>query len=615
MFPLRNWIRTLARAGRDSDVWPVALLLFAVLIPAVCLLWFMNAAMRNERLATRQKWAEIFRPQLLSIQKGVEEYWDDLAAQLDELARTNTPAVAFAKAVEAGLADSLLIFDAAGRIAYPNAPSAVPAEEADRKWADAGSLEYREKDFTKAARLYQTLANEATNVNTAARALQAQARCLVHAGRNDAAVELVVEAFADARYRNATDPQGRLIAANLELMAYELSRDEAVGRRLRQRLMDYENAALAAPQRRFLMKELQSLLPSFEKFRTLAAEELAVEIPIAVRDSTSDKIPGTDLWHLTTPSGRVVAAFHSAGLLARFAPLLGSARLLPHGGEHPEMLLAVPTPGLPGWQIGIMQERAGKPPVAVYFWTGMLVLTAMGTLTLLAARVVRREIALARLKNDLVATVSHELKTPLSSMRLLVDTLLDAKNFNEETTREYLQLIARENERLSRLVENFLTFSRIERKKHVFTFKALPVRQIVNAAVKAVPGREFVVQINGELPDVMGDPDALVTALVNLLENACKHSEGSQPIIVRAEAEAGRVVVAVQDCGTGIETVELKKIFEPFYQTDQSLSRKGNGCGLGLSIVDAIIKAHRGRVIVESEPGRGSTFSLCLPTA
>jgi signal transduction histidine kinase len=243
----------------------------------------------------------------------------------------------------------------------------------------------------------------------------------------------------------------------------------------------------------------------------------------------------------------------------------------------------------------------------------MLVLAAMGVIALLAARVFRREMALARLKNDLVATVSHELKTPLSSMRVLVDTLLNSEKFNERTAREYLQLIARENERLSRLVENFLTFSRIERKKHVFAFKPVPVREIVDTAVKAIPGRQFHVRMKPELPDVMGDPDALVTVLVNLLENACKHSDDRQPIMVRADVENGRVLISVQDSGSGIGTRELEKIFEPFYQVDQTLAREGSGCGLGLSIVNAIVKAHRGTVAVQSEPGCGSTFSVCLP--
>jgi two-component system, OmpR family, phosphate regulon sensor histidine kinase PhoR len=614
MFPMRSMLKILRRAGRDSDVWPVALLLFAVLVPAVCLLWFMNAAMQNERLAGQQKLADSYRAQLLSLQARLAEYWQDSGAQLDDLARTNPPAPAFAKAIEAGLADSVIVFRSDGQVAYPNLASAVATEDLDRRWADAGHVEHQERDFANAAKLYGTLVREATNVNVAARALQAQARCLVRAGQADAAVRLIIEDFGGPRYHDAADAQGRLIAANVELMAYELSRDERIAQRLRQRLNDYRNATLAAAQRRFLMKELQRLSPAME-FPTLLAEELAAQVPPSVRDMEFDRIPGTDLWHRTTPNGRVVAVFQAAKLPARLEWFLGgNVKLIPPGAEPHNALLALPAPGLPGWQMAILLERT-PPPVHVYFWTGILVLAAMGVLTLLAVRVIRRQVALARLKNDLVATVSHELKTPLSSMRLLVDTLLDAEKFDEPRTREYLTLIGEENGRLSRLVENFLTFSRIERKKHVFSFKRVPVQPVIDAAVKAVPARDFDLQIKPDLPDIMADPDALMTALGNLLENACKHSETGAPIIVRGEANNGTVVVSVQDRGVGIEPGELKRIFKPFYQVDRTLSRKGSGCGLGLSIVDSIVKAHGGTVAVESELGRGSTFSISLPTA
>ena len=612
---MRNVIKILTRAGRDSDVWPVALLLFAVVVPAVCLLWFMNVAMRNERLAARQKWADIYRPQLLSAQKGLEEYWRESGDRLDEIARTNPPALAFVRALDADLADSVIIFGDEDRITYPNAPSAPPADEVDRRWADAGRFEYRVKDFVRAATVYHALAKEATNANTAARALQAEARCLARAGQTNAAVLLVLESFRGQRFQHATDLQGRCIAANVELMAYELSHNETLALRLQERLMDYNNPALASPQRRFLMKELRTLSPGAE-FPTLLAEELAAQVPASVRNAAADRLPGYDLWYRTSPNGRAVALFRGATLGRHLERVLGGdVKLIPPGVEHPEMLLSVAAPGLPGWQIAVLLQGAPKPSVAVYLWTGVLVLAAMGVLTLLAVRVVRRQVALARLKNDLVATVSHELKTPLSSMKLLVDTLLEAEQPNEQTTREYLQLIARENDRLSRLVENFLTFSRIERKKHTFEFKRLPVRPIIDAAIKAVPAGHFDLRVKPDLPEIMADSDALATALINLFENAGKHSENGDPVTVRAHTNNGSVVVSVQDTGVGIASRELKKIFEPFYQVDQTLSRQAGGCGLGLSIVQSIVTAHRGCVAVESQPGRGSTFTISLPAA
>jgi signal transduction histidine kinase len=282
---------------------------------------------------------------------------------------------------------------------------------------------------------------------------------------------------------------------------------------------------------------------------------------------------------------------------------------------------------MPGWRVALSLkdqdffEAAAGRETAIYLWTAILVIIGMAVLTLVALRAVRRQMKLARLKNELVATVSHELKTPLASMRLLVETLLDSERFDEQRTREYLQLIGQENERLGRLIQNFLTFSRMERKRHSFHFSLLPARQLVEAAIESVRGRfdtsgcQLQVQIEDNLPPVMADPDALATALINLLENAYKYSDEIKEIVVGARAENGSVILSVKDNGVGIAPRERKKIFEPFYQVDQRLTRKGSGCGLGLSIVQFITTAHRGKVSVESHPGCGSTFSIALPLA
>jgi signal transduction histidine kinase len=210
--------------------------------------------------------------------------------------------------------------------------------------------------------------------------------------------------------------------------------------------------------------------------------------------------------------------------------------------------------------------------------------------------------------------VSHELRTPLASMRLLVDTLLDDEAPDSTKTREYLELIARENARLSRLIENFLTFSRLERNRQKFEFRATPPERVVRGAVEAVQDR-FPVEVDlaPGLPAVRADQDALTTVLLNLLDNACKYTPGEKHIVLKAFPRNGHVVFAVQDNGIGIAPRERRKIFRRFYQVDQRLARESGGCGLGLSIVEFIVRAHGGTVQVESEPGRGSTFSVELP--
>ena len=173
---------------------------------------------------------------------------------------------------------------------------------------------------------------------------------------------------------------------------------------------------------------------------------------------------------------------------------------------------------LPGWHITMalsgarpVDEVAGRR-LAAYVWVGFLVIAAMAVLGVIAAQAFRRQMRLARLKTDLVAAVSHELKTPLSSMRLLVDALLDEGRFEPQKTREYLELIARENLRLSRLIDNFLTFSRMERNRHKFEFAATTAAEVVGAAVEdalatasARPQSRLEVTVAPDMPTFAAD--------------------------------------------------------------------------------------------------------------
>jgi signal transduction histidine kinase len=635
------------RTGHDGDVWPVALLLVAVLVPAVCLLWFMGAAMRNERLATRQRLADAYRAQLSASQARLQQQWKETAAELEKLTATTRAPAAFAKCVQSGLVDALVIFDNSGRISYPDAPLAASGDlgALEAKWNEAGRLENLRK-FNEAANQYSALAQAATNVNLAARAIQSEARCRTQAGQTDAVIRLIQETFSDEGYRHAADPQGRLIAANAELMALELITNrsspafQSIARRLAARLADYENPELAAPQRRFLMKEVQRLSPEEIEFPMLAAEGLAAEIsehhPDPATISALQRSPSPSVWQFTTPNQRVLALIRSDKLLANTKGVTAPDRtlidvritLVPPDVEVADALVNLPAgEQMPGWRLalslrdrGFFEATAGRQ-TAVYLWTGILVVAAMGVLAMLALRLVRRQMTLARLKNDLAATVSHELKTPLSSMRVLVDTLLDAERLEEPRTREYLQLIAGENERLGRLIQNFLTFSRMEKKKYALHFSLLRPCEIVETAIQSAhgrfdgPGCRLDVQVEDHLPPIMADLDALVAALVNLLENACKYSEEIKHIVIGARAENGRVIFSVKDNGIGIAPRDQRRIFQPFHQVDQRLSRKGSGCGLGLSIVQFITAAHHGSVSVESQPGHGSVFAISLPVA
>jgi signal transduction histidine kinase len=281
---------------------------------------------------------------------------------------------------------------------------------------------------------------------------------------------------------------------------------------------------------------------------------------------------------------------------------------------------------LPGWRISLslrdaraLQQRSQRR-MATYLWSGTLAIVVLAVAGLLVWQSLQRQMRLTRLRTDLVAAVSHELRTPLASMRLLVDSLLDDAELDVRKTRDYLRLIAGENARLSRLIEHFLTFSRIERNRHQFAFAEVRPESIVTAAVNAVRPRldaaqaDLRIDVSRNLPPVFGDEDALATVLLNLLENACTYTRSEKRISLQAYRAGDTVVFEVEDNGIGIAPRDQKRVFRRFYQVDRRLSRESGGCGLGLSIVDFIVKAHGGAVGLRSEVGVGSTFRVSLPT-
>jgi signal transduction histidine kinase len=282
---------------------------------------------------------------------------------------------------------------------------------------------------------------------------------------------------------------------------------------------------------------------------------------------------------------------------------------------------------MPEWELAV--ELEGANPVAaatarrtaVYLWTGGAGIALIGVLALAVGGYVGRQMRLTRLKNDLIATVSHELKTPLASMRVLVDTLLEGRRVDPQQTREYLSLISTENERLSRLIDNFLTFSRMERNKQSFQFEAVDMGEVVRLAVSAMgervtlPQCQLEVEVGESVPTVRGDRDALETVVLNLLDNACKYTAEEKRIGVRVLGAEGGVCVEVRDNGIGMTRRVMRRIFDRFYQVDQTLARRAGGCGLGLSIVKFIVEAHGGTIRVESEVGKGSRFVVRLPMA
>jgi signal transduction histidine kinase len=234
-------------------------------------------------------------------------------------------------------------------------------------------------------------------------------------------------------------------------------------------------------------------------------------------------------------------------------------------------------------------------------------------------RTLYREAKLSRLKTDFVSLVSHELRTPLTSIRMFIETLSLGRLKDPAQTQEVLQLLTRETERLSTLIERVLDWARIESGRKEYHRESLEVEQVVEAAVAAFraqrldSGVDLKVDVPAGLPRVEVDRHAVAGALLNLLQNAYKYSGQDKRIALSARAEGRWVGLSVEDNGVGIALRDRKRIFDRFYRVDNLLTRKTEGSGLGLAITKRIIEAHGGRVVVQSEVGKGSRFTLQLP--
>ncbi len=229
---------------------------------------------------------------------------------------------------------------------------------------------------------------------------------------------------------------------------------------------------------------------------------------------------------------------------------------------------------------------------------------------------------LENVRTDFVANVSHELKTPLTSMKGFAETLLAEGDENPEERKRFLKIIASHTDRLHAIVEDLLSLSQLEEDSAKGEI-SLQEHNLADILENAVNSRDRIaaaknISVHLTCADdlkVRANPNLLEQAVVNLLDNAVKYSEVGKSIRIEAEAEGGEVVIRVRDEAGGIEAEHLPRLFERFYRVDKARSRELGGTGLGLSIVKHIAIAHHGRVAVESKLGKGSVFTIHLPAS
>jgi signal transduction histidine kinase len=239
--------------------------------------------------------------------------------------------------------------------------------------------------------------------------------------------------------------------------------------------------------------------------------------------------------------------------------------------------------------------------------------------TFLALRMISREVELANLQSDFVSTVSHELRSPLTSIRQLSEMLQRGRIPSEERRQRYYDTIVDQSERLSLLVENILDFARFENGRKVFHFEEVDLNVFLREAVSRVrhqvqhEGFAISLQLMEEPLPARIDRDAMAQAIFNLLDNAMKFSGSSKEVGVAGCREGACARIDVKDSGIGIRHEELKRVFDRFYRGSSEEVLATRGTGLGLTIVKRIVEGHQGTITAESAEGRGSTFTIRLP--
>jgi two-component system, OmpR family, phosphate regulon sensor histidine kinase PhoR len=231
---------------------------------------------------------------------------------------------------------------------------------------------------------------------------------------------------------------------------------------------------------------------------------------------------------------------------------------------------------------------------------------------------IRREMYLAQAKSEFVSNVSHEIRTPLSLISMYAETL-EMNRVGEEKKLEYQRVIAKETARLSGIVNRILNFSQIQANKKVYQFKTLQLNDVVDSVLQSyqfhLNDKGFNVQCEkqSDLKDISGDYESITEALVNLLDNAMKYSPGKKDIRVKTGTDGKYAFIEVKDQGLGIAKKHHDEIFEQFFRAPSGDVHNTKGSGLGLTLVKKTMESHKGKIKVDSTPGKGSTFRLYFP--
>lgn len=366
-------------------------------------------------------------------------------------------------------------------------------------------------------------------------------------------------------------------------------------------------------------REERSLFKLVREAREADARTAKRDQKLAVSERIIDSLP--DPLFFLNLEGRVIRANPAANALTD-RPLTG--RLFSDGLRHPELLAAIdraqethaaqtveitlPVPVECAYlaRIEPVDPKAGAEDPAL--------LIALHDVT----AVLRTE----QMRVDFVANVSHELRTPLTSLVGFIETLRGPARDDEEARDKFLGIMQDQSDRMLRLLQDLLSLSRIEMDEHTRPKGRIDVAHIIGSVTDMLAfkarsrGMRFELDLAPTLPRVQGDEDQLTQVFQNLIENAIKYGDKDTSVRISAEKRGdGRLAVSVTDHGRGIPKTHLPRLTERFYRVDAARSREMGGTGLGLAIVKHIVNRHRGRLVIDSVEGQGSTFTVILPIA
>lgn len=663
--PSRGEVRALEEAMYLEGVLRfVGVILATIIAPSFVLTYFAFSAISVEEIAAREETARLADDIAGSVWRQVDEDFSQFeTAVLDRLESGQSPLdslrelhpyILFAAQIDAD-ENWVAPFVADPGVAYPREYLLHPTLQQARRLAST--------DPEAAATLYAEVARSSLSPAVRGQAMLDQARLLQQLGNSDEAQRLL-EAVS-SRYPLLRDPWGFRLGdlALLQRGEILLEQEPALGtqvlQRLVQSLLDERWALHQGGEAAVARQALSRIEPRVSRewagrTRGLLTERNESLFWAGQLEEERQRMPMSrlgnssigqfrwwrgeqGLWAVTRWSDtRYVFALDMQVLLQNLGAdvraavpesAILEAFLIAPEDRLPEDVLARRSlaPWLKDWSVvsvvrdpermAQQQRRTRLQRIGILgFAVAMMAIGAM-----ISARLISRELDIARMKTDFAANVSHELRSPITQIRIKAESLLFGLADTAEEQDAHYQIILRESERLSRLIDNILDYGAIERGSKQYILRPGHLADTTERAIESVNTalevRDMVLEINipHDLPEVMHDTDAIVQCLINLISNAAKYSEPGGWIGILGRRVEGGVELAVTDRGIGIAPHDLRRIFEPYFRSRDSLARRRKGTGIGLTITHYIMEAHGGSISAQSRPGQGSTFTLRFP--